>query len=365
MPFSLHSHSGQFCKHGEKTLEECVLASIKAGFKVLGLSEHMPRFHESEMYPEEVELDMGPKDLCTQFEEYVAEGRRLQKKYKDSIHILVGFESERLCVDCNKNANGKQVDQDINKDDDPLETALNECGASFSAKIRQLKTVYDLDFVVGAIHHVDGVPIDFDEDTYLLALKKCERKRESDASSKRHHHICGGKETQNSEETLVLLQQNKDALEEATEELFVRYFQQLGDLVELCKPDVVGHFDLIRLFRPLQPLTPRIWESIRVCVGKCMAANCLFEINTSGLRKGLHDPYPQRDITKFILEQGGRFTLGDDAHKPVHVAICYEKLLDFFDVVGLKKLFVLMRNEQAGGVDVKEFKEWRQWLENL
>ena len=53
MPYSFHSHSGQFCSHGEGTLEEIVRAAIEKRMQVLALTEHMPR-DEQDLYPEEV-----------------------------------------------------------------------------------------------------------------------------------------------------------------------------------------------------------------------------------------------------------------------------------------------------------------------
>ncbi|EEB96662.1 hypothetical protein MPER_04164, partial [Moniliophthora perniciosa FA553] len=35
MPYSHHSHSGQFCKHASGTLEEVVLEAIRQGFEVI------------------------------------------------------------------------------------------------------------------------------------------------------------------------------------------------------------------------------------------------------------------------------------------------------------------------------------------
>lgn len=54
MPHSHHSHSGQFCKHAAGTLEEVVKRAIEQGFEVFGLSEHVPRYRISDLYPEEV-----------------------------------------------------------------------------------------------------------------------------------------------------------------------------------------------------------------------------------------------------------------------------------------------------------------------
>ena len=56
MPYSHHSHSGQFCKHAVGTLEEVVQEAIRQGFEVFGLTEHVPRYREEDLYPEEIEV---------------------------------------------------------------------------------------------------------------------------------------------------------------------------------------------------------------------------------------------------------------------------------------------------------------------
>lgn len=58
MPISMHGgHSGQFCRHADqecRELEASVKEAIRQGFKVYGLSEHMPRYQLQHLYPEEV-----------------------------------------------------------------------------------------------------------------------------------------------------------------------------------------------------------------------------------------------------------------------------------------------------------------------
>ena len=54
MPFSHHSHSGQFCPgHAKDSLEQVIQLAIAKGFEVFCLTEHMPR-DEVDFYPEEV-----------------------------------------------------------------------------------------------------------------------------------------------------------------------------------------------------------------------------------------------------------------------------------------------------------------------
>ena len=54
MPFSHHSHSGQFCLHAQDTLEQMIEAAIAKGMIVFSLTEHMPRDCVEDLYPEEV-----------------------------------------------------------------------------------------------------------------------------------------------------------------------------------------------------------------------------------------------------------------------------------------------------------------------
>ena len=58
MPYSHHSHSGQFCKHAQGTLEEVVQEAIRQGFEIYGLTEHVPRYRTQDLYPEEVRVDL-------------------------------------------------------------------------------------------------------------------------------------------------------------------------------------------------------------------------------------------------------------------------------------------------------------------
>lgn len=67
-------------------------------------------------------------------------------------------------------------------------------------------------------------------------------------------------------------------------------------MIEALRPDVVGHVDLVRLFRPEQPLTPPIRAACTAALQAGVHHGCIFEINTSGLRKGLRGPYPHDDV---------------------------------------------------------------------
>ena len=97
------------------------------------------------------------------FASYVQEAQRLKEKYSDKIHIVIGCESE-------------MVREESSED------------------VRKLAARHKLSYIMGSVHHVDGVPIDYDDAT----LAKVENKYGS------------------------------------TEALFVRYFELVKQMVSHC-----------------------------------------------------------------------------------------------------------------------------------
>jgi histidinol-phosphatase (PHP family) len=126
--------------------------------------------------------------------------------------------------------------------------------------IKSLAEDSRVDFFIGSVHHVHGVPIDFDRAMYEQA--RCEN----------------------------------------DEALFGDYFDSMFAMLKDLRPPVVGHFDLIRLFSdlPNQDLKAlnSVWAKVVRNLKMINEQNGLLEINSSALRKGLHEPYPSRSVCK-------------------------------------------------------------------
>lgn len=139
---SIHGgHSGQFCSHAQNSLEEVIQAYIAKGFTWVGITEHMPPVADRFMYIEERRAGFNQTSLLDRFEKYMAEGRRLQKKYADKLEIFLGFETEAYT------------------------------GALDSA--RYIIRRYQPDYVLGGIHHVADVPFDAGIKDYQKAVTVC------------------------------------------------------------------------------------------------------------------------------------------------------------------------------------------------
>lgn len=83
-----HGHTSR-CKHAYGKDEEYVLEAIRAGFDVIGFSDHSPwPLYEDENTSMRMDLN--------EFEEYYQSVMLLREKYKDKIKIHIGLECEYL-----------------------------------------------------------------------------------------------------------------------------------------------------------------------------------------------------------------------------------------------------------------------------
>ncbi|KAL6717079.1 FK506 binding protein proline rotamase rapamycin-binding protein [Lecanora helva] len=140
MPFSHHSHSGQFCGHAENTLREVVQIAIEKGMEVFAMTEHMPR-DEEDFYPEEIKVHTA-LTLSKLFDDYYYEAVRLRQAFSPRIKLLVGVE-----VDWIRPSSKEFINALLNK--------------------------YQFDLFIGSVHHVHTIPIDYDRKRYEDARERC------------------------------------------------------------------------------------------------------------------------------------------------------------------------------------------------
>ncbi len=179
---SIHgAHSGEFCTHASDTLEALVQAYIDKGFSWVGITEHMPPTEDRFRYPDEVEAGLDAAGLYRRFARYMATARALQKKYASQITLYVGFETETY--------------------------------SGAYPFIEQLVTTFAPDYMVGSVHHVNDMGIDWSPETYARIAQRL-----------------GGLEA-----------------------LYRAYFDLQYEMLSRLKPQVVGHFDLVRIFDDAYP----------------------------------------------------------------------------------------------------------------
>ena len=140
----------------------------------------------------------------------------------------------------------------------------------------------EFDYVVGSVHHVGGASIDM---TPELTAKVAEE--------------VGG----------------RDALERL-------YFELVAEMVERLRPEIVGHFDLIRKFEGFgTSFGPGTWKHIERGLEVMRAVGAILDVNAAPVRRRMGPVYPLPPLLERACEMGIPVTLGDDSHGPAEVGV--------------------------------------------
>lgn len=186
---------------------------------------------------------MSPDSLIQQFTEFLDEAHRLKSAYASQITLLVGLETEFI----------------TNTDLENLSALLSE----HSGRI---------EYIVGSVHHVNAIPIDFDRTSFERAL-------------------------QSASVTDVVAEMNATA-QGHMDKFLATYFDAHYRLLERFRPEIIGHLDLCRLYYPELRFSefPNAWDKLKRNVKFAIGYGALFEVNAAALRKGWRTSYPGEDV---------------------------------------------------------------------
>lgn len=186
----------------------------------------------------------------TQFEAFLNEAHRLRGDYASALRLLVGLETENI-------------------------SALDIDGLS------RLLVAHNgrIDYLVGSVHHVNGVPIDFDLETYQRCLDNIPLPP----------HVADSTDADERLERFGIF--------------LDMYFDAQFELLNEFHPEVIGHFDLCRLYTPDLRLRtfPRAWDKLERNIMFAIDYGALFEVNAAAFRKGWRTAYPGDDIAEVDL----------------------------------------------------------------
>jgi histidinol-phosphatase (PHP family) len=181
--------------------------------------------------------------LSRQFDDFLDEAERLKTLYASRITILVGLETEFITT----------------ADLDGLEQLLE-------------KHHRRIEYIVGSVHHVNAIPIDFDLPTFHIALNS---------------FPAGTGDQENEQQGQLLL----------------AYLDAQYDVLRRFRPELVGHIDLCRLYTPGLRFSdfPNALERLERNVRFAISYGALFEANAAAFRKGWETAYPGDDVVKASL----------------------------------------------------------------
>jgi histidinol-phosphatase (PHP family) len=292
---SLHGgHSGEFCDHGKGTLREIVAAAVARGYHTFGIAEHAPRFHERYLYPEEAAMGWDIEKVQQDFDAYARESAELVKQH----------------------ASGKLGHPPQKPGGVPTFCLLRGFEAEvvprgdYGRLMNGLRSRHGFDYVVGSVHWVNDVITDHSKAKFDEAAAKC-----------------GGQEA-----------------------LAVMYYEQMAEMVEAIRPEVVGHLDVVRKYAsPREAVeTPRARDAAHAALEAIRERGCILDINTGGLRHGLGSPYPAPWLLRMAVHEFGiAVCFGDDSHSPEDVGAGIVETRQYLIDNGVEHVTYLAREGQA------------------
>ncbi|KAL7423153.1 hypothetical protein Q5752_002453 [Cryptotrichosporon argae] len=336
MPHSHHSHSGAYCRHARDTLAAVVAEAGRQGFAVFGLSEHAPRYRLEDLFPEEA--DLTPSDLEAAYLSFLSDAHALRARLLSSSSpssppapsLLIGLESDYI-------------------------TSLD------LTRTAALLADERVEYVVGSVHHVGGVSIDFDRPTWLRSVRDFDA---AGGGATTMRATVGGVELA----PALGLDGDGDGADDCLVDGHVPSLPRLGkwiaayldaqyDVLTSLEPEVVGHFDLCLLWTPGVSLADPalghgVWEKVVRNVEFAVGYGALFECNAAALRKGWDTAYPSREVLRLVLARGGRLCLSDDSHGVSHVGLNYARLRAYLASERVEAVWHLVLASEARAGDV-------------
>ncbi len=118
--------------------------------------------------------------------------------------------------------------------------------------------------------------------------------------------------------------------------LFKLYFDTVTKAVESGLFDIIGHFDLIRIFCQQPSYDPTtLYRNFSRCLKE---HDIVFEINTNGRNKPVNDFYPDKRFLGILAEDGNKVCVNSDAHFPNRVGQHFEEAYHMIRTAGFTEM---------------------------
>ena len=120
--------------------------------------------------------------------------------------------------------------------------------------------------------------------------------------------------------------------EQSIDEVWQKYFDTIEEMANTKLFDIVGHLDLIKVFKFMPDGDINAMAKNALLAIK--KANMVLELNVAGYRKPVAEAYPSLSLLKQAYDLGIPITFASDAHKPEQVSMFNAEVLEMARSVG-------------------------------
>jgi len=122
------------------------------------------------------------------------------------------------------------------------------------------------------------------------------------------------------------------------------YFDSIEALANTRKFDILGHLDLIKIFKfmPKKDIKSIAKNAIKAI----KKADMVVELNTAGLRKPIGEIYPSEELLEMVSDAGIAITFGSDAHSPEQIGYGSDEAINLARKFGYDKIAIFHKRER-------------------
>lgn len=128
------------------------------------------------------------------------------------------------------------------------------------------------------------------------------------------------------------------------DDTYSEYFDSIEALAKSGQFDILGHIDLIKIFKFLPTKDIRILA--KNALNTIKKSNLVVEINSAGLRKPIKELYPSDALFEELACKNIPITIGSDAHEVSQVGQNYDKALTKAKEFGYSKVAIFRKRDR-------------------
>ena len=131
---------------------------------------------------------------------------------------------------------------------------------------------------------------------------------------------------------------------EDIDEIWQKYFDAIKEMAKSKLFDIVGHIDLIKVFKYMP--SRDILEIAKDALLAIKKSDMVLEINVAGYRKPVAEAYPSLSILEEAYRLSIPITFGSDAHKPEQVSLYTKEVQKMAKSVGYTQCAIFRKRKR-------------------
>jgi len=133
-------------------------------------------------------------------------------------------------------------------------------------------------------------------------------------------------------------------------ELAENYYNFFVNYINVRKPDIIGHFDLITKYEEVADLDFKSNEKYTQIAVKylkqAIKSDCIFEVNTGAISRGMRTtPYPAVELLRILKKENAKLILSADTHHKDTIDCYFTETRKMLKDIGFNEICVFSRRD--------------------